>query len=93
MLITLSFMWHMFAIVLYLFIQIKSMKVIYSLLKKICPDLDDLLIVDRSQFHEKVNEEENLKEKCDSLRLRLDVKQSTSSGSSSLNSFETKISA
>jgi hypothetical protein len=97
MLITLSFMWHMFAIVLFLFIQINSMKFIYSLLKKISPDLDSRLIADQTpldekmyKFQELVNEEENFIEKCDSLRLN--VKQSTSSGNSSLNSFETKIS-
>jgi len=102
MLISLSFMWHMFAIIAFLFIQMKSMKIVYFILKKTSPQLDELLLADLSPlenktyaFHELVNEEEDIfienNGAHDSLRLNV-KKESSSSGNSSLHSYENKSS-
>jgi hypothetical protein len=69
MLITLSFVWHMFAILVLLFIQMKTIKFVYYLLKKALPQLDEHLMADNSSlndrtytFHKLVNEGENFTE-------------------------------
>jgi hypothetical protein len=58
--------WHMFAILVFLFIQMKTIKFVYNLLKKAIPQLDELLTADKSSLNDRtytfqklVNEEES----------------------------------
>ena len=81
MLLTLSFVWHMFAILVFLFIQMKTIKFVYHLLKKAIPQLDEFLTVDKSPlndrtytFHNLVNEKESFTENTALGSLKQSIK-------------------
>ena len=96
-----SFVWHVFAIITFLLVQIWLMKYIYFFMKKCSPQFDDLLLSEELQrelcftngngnisnkFKSLVSENESDNEKENFNSLKLKVKnENTSSGNSSIS--------
>lgn len=99
MIITMSFIWHIFAIIAFLIIQIWSMKCVYYCLRRNTPKFDELLMSDElkheifnedkgditqiNNFNRLINQEESGNEKDKFTSLKLKVKNENSSSGNS----------
>ena len=99
MILTMSFIWHIFGIIAFLIIQMWSMKCIYYSFKKNIPQFDELLmseelkrenfseykgdITQMNNFNRLMNEDESGNEKEKFDSLKLNVKSSKSSSGNS----------
>ena len=97
MIITMSFVWHIFAIIAFLLIQMWSMKFFYYFLKKVAPQIDENLWseeceissnndVNAAQMNKFRFEIESENEKFDSLKLKVKNENSSSGNSSGRSS-------
>jgi hypothetical protein len=95
MIITMSFVWHIFAIIAFLLFQMWSMKFVYYFLKKVSPQIDEKLLSEEckheiSSNNDQMNkfrfEIESDNEKFDSLKLKVKNENSSSGNSSGRSS-------
>ena len=99
MIITMSFCWHIFAIVAFLLVELWTVKFFYFVFKKISPHFEEMLLddgshkvdVQQTKFHRLLTDEENENDKESFEYLKLKVKnENTSSGNSTANSSGNK---
>ena len=100
MIITMSFVWHIFAIIAFLLFQMWSMKFVYYFLKKASPHIDENLLSEEFKHGISTNnpdankpdankfrfEIESDNEKFDSLKLKVKNENSSSGNSSGRSS-------